>query len=415
LLAATESFAMELDRIIAVVDEDVIMQSELDLQLRKVRNELRHQGTEVPPTSVLERQVMERLVLQKIQLQQASRSKIEVTDDALDRTIEDIAKRNKVSIAQFKEILEADGYAFDKFREEIRNEITIARLRKQEVENRVQVTDAEIDAYLKNESQQTGDESEIRLSHILISVPTNATEAERQNAKAKADAVYARLESGEDFGQVAIAASDAPDALEKGDLGWRKSDQVPSLFADAVRSLEIDHYGPVITSPTGYHIVKLTGRRQGDRIMVDQTHCRHILITPNQRVSEQDAVSRLQQLRMRLEAGDDFATLARTHSDDRGSALEGGDLGWVSKGQMVPDFEEVMLLTEPGEISKPFRTQFGWHILQVLERRSYDGTDEVRRSKAREAIGQRKKDDFLQEWLRRLRDEAYVEIRVDEP
>lgn len=406
---------MELDRIIAVVDEDVIMQSELDLQVRKVRNELRHQGTETPPTSVLERQVMDRLILQKIQLQQAKQAKIDVTDDALDRTIEDIAKRNKVSMSQFKNILEADGYAFDKFREDIRNEITIARLRKQEVENRIQVTDAEIDAYLKNEAQQAGDDSEIRLSHILVAIPTGATESERNSAKQKADTVYARLQAGEDFGQLAISSSDAPDALEKGDMGWRKADQIPTLFADAVRSLEVDRYSPVITSPTGFHIVKLTGRRAGERIMVDQTHVRHILITPNQRVSEQEAISRLQQLRIRLEAGDDFATLARTHSDDRGSALEGGDLGWVSKGQMVPDFEEVMLVTEPGEISKPFRTQYGWHILQVLERRSYDGTDEVRRSKAREAIGQRKKDDFLQEWLRRLRDEAYVEIRVDEP
>lgn len=406
--------AAELDRIIAVVDEDVVMQSELDGMLRKVRNELRQQGTELPPTGVLERQVMERLILQKIQLQMASRMKITVSEENLDRAIDDIAKRNNLSIPQFKEILQSDGYTFEKFREDIREEIILAKLRHEEVDNRVQVTDSEIDNYLNNESQQSSSDLELKLSHILISIPSGATDSEQREVREKAELAMTKLRAGEDFGQLAIAMSDGQDALEQGDLGWRKIDQIPSLFADAVANMEVNQYSDIITSPSGYHIIKLTGKRSGDKVMVEQTHVRHILITPNQLITDEDAINRLKQLRLRLESGDDFATLAKTHSDDRASALEGGDLGWVSKGQMVPEFEEVMNITEIGEVSKPFHTQFGWHMLQVLERRSHDGTDEVRRAKARAAIGQRKKDDTLQEWLQRLRDEAYVEIRADE-
>ena len=223
-----------------------------------------------------------------------------------------------------------------------------------------------------------------------------------------------RLRDGADFGDVALSMSDAQDALDKGDLGWRKLAEVPGIFVDAVRSLEEGQHSDVIRSPTGYHIVQLLGIRGGEQIMVEQTKVRHILITPNELVDEEAAIERLRQLRLRLESGDDFATIARTHSDDRGSALQGGDLGWTSPGQMVPEFEEVMNATEKGVLSAPFRSEFGWHILQVLDRRRYDGTDEVRRAKAREAILSRKREDAYEEWQRRLRDEAYVELRADD-
>lgn len=406
--------AMDLDHIIVVVDEDIVMQSELDSQMRRVRDQLRQQGAALPPTSVLERQIMERLILQKIQLQRAAESGVEVPDDRLEAAIADIANKNQLNLSQFKEILQSDGYQFNEFREQIRDEIMIASLRTREVDRRVQVSESEINNYLSNEFNQGSSDLEFRISHILISIPASATAEEQREARERADSTMRRLRDGESFSDLAIAVSDGQNALEKGDLGWRRAEEIPSLFGATVREMEIGAISNIITSPSGYHIIKLTERRRGDEILVEQTLARHILISPNELVSEQESHNRCKQLKIRLDGGDDFAVLARTNSDDRSSAIEGGDLGWISKGQMVPEFEEVLLYTEIGEISHPFRTEFGWHVLQVMDRRSYDGTDEVKRAKARSAIRQRKKDERYQSWLRRLRDEAYVEYRVDE-
>jgi peptidyl-prolyl cis-trans isomerase SurA len=407
--------AVEIDRIIAIVDEDVVMQSELESQIRRVREQLRQQGAALPPTSVLERQIMDRLVLQKIQLQKASESGVEVPEERLEAAIKDIADKNKLSIDQFKEILLSDGYQFTEFREQIRDEILIASLRRQEVDRRVQVSENEIINFISNEFSQGASEMEFRISHILISIPDGATNDEQEEARRRADSTVQQLRDGANFGDLAIAVSDGQNALEKGDLGWRRAEQIPTLFSAAVRDMEISDTSELITSPSGYHIIQLTERRSGEEILVEQTSARHILVTPSELVSEEDATLRIEQLKIRLDGGADFASLARTNSDDRGSAIEGGDLGWVSKGQMVAEFEEVMLFTEIGEISQPFRSEFGWHIMQVLDRRSYDGTEDVKRSKARSAIAQRKTDERYQSWLRRLRDEAYVEFRTDEP
>ena len=406
---------MEIDRIIAIVDEDVVMQSELESQIRRVREQLRQQGAALPPTSVLERQIMDRLVLQKIQLQKASESGVEVPEERLEAAIKDIADKNKLSIDQFKEILLSDGYQFTEFREQIRDEILIASLRRQEVDRRVQVSENEIINFISNEFSQGASEMEFRISHILISIPDGATNDEQEEARRRADSTVQQLRDGANFGDLAIAVSDGQNALEKGDLGWRRAEQIPTLFSAAVRDMEISDTSELITSPSGHHIIQLTERRSGEEILVEQTSARHILVTPSELVSEEDATLRIEQLKIRLDGGADFASLARTNSDDRGSAIEGGDLGWVSKGQMVAEFEEVMLFTEIGEISQPFRSEFGWHIMQVLDRRSYDGTEDVKRSKARSAIAQRKTDERYQSWLRRLRDEAYVEFRTDEP
>lgn len=406
--------AMELDRIIVVVDEDVVMQSELEAQLRRVRDRLRQQGTALPPTSVLERQVMERLILQKIQMQIAARAGVEVTDERLQNAITDIAQKNNLSLEQFREILESDGVAFSEFEEEIRGEILISSLRKNEVDRRVKVSEKEIDNYLSNNLSSSDSEEEYRIGHILISVPSGANDEEKASAKEKAQGVLDRLNGGADFGDMAVAASDGQNALDRGDLGWRKIDEIPSLFGPSLRELEVGDVSPLITSQSGYHIISLTDQRSGDQVLVEQHNARHILLSPNELVSEQEAQNRVRQLKYRLEEGEDFAQIARQHSDDRGSALDGGNLGWVVKGQMVPEFEEVMIYSDVGIISHPFRTEFGWHILQVTERRSYDGTEEVKRSKARHAIGGRKKNDRLQTWLRQLRDEAYVEFRLDE-
>ncbi len=414
LLMSAGAFSAELDRIIAVVDDDIVMRSELDQMLTRVRNELQNKGAELPPSSVLERQVMERLILDKIQLQIAQATGVEVTEENLDRAIADIAQKNKLSIPQFKEILSSEGYEFERFRDDIRKEILISKLRREEVDRRLQVSEREIENELKNAGDGAANDDEYHIAHILITIPPNANDTERRAAEEKAQSAVARLAEGAEFSDVALAMSDAQDALDKGDLGWRKIEQVPSLLADAVRSLEINAHSDLIKSPNAYHLVQLLGKRGGEKVMVEQTKARHILISPNELVSEQAAIARLRQLRLRLDSGDDFAALARTHSDDRGSALQGGDLGWISPGQMVPEFEEVMAATDKGQISAPFRSEFGWHILQVLDRRSYDGTDEVRRARAREAVMARKREEAYQEWQRRLRDEAYVELRVEE-
>ena len=407
--------ARELDRIIAVVDEDVVMKSEFDSQIRRVRAQLRQQGTAPPPTSLLERQIMERLILQKIQLQRAADSGIEVPNERLEAAIQEIASKNQLNISQFKKILQSDGYQFNEFREQIRDEIMIASLRRQEVDRRVQVSEKEIDYYISNEFSQGSSELEFRISHILISIPANATNDEQRETRERAETTLSRLRNGANFGDLAIVTSDGQNALEKGDLGWRRAEEIPSLFSAVVRDMKLGDISELITSPSGYHIIRLSERRSGEEILVEQTQVRHILIIPNELVSEEDAINRCKQLKIRLDGGEDFMNLARTNSDDRGSAIEGGDLGWVSKGQMVPEFEEVMLYTEIGEISHPFRSEFGWHILQVLDRRSYDGTVDVKRAKARSVISQRKKDEHHQSWLRRLRDEAYVELRIDGP
>lgn len=411
LLLVAEVQAAELDRIIAVVDEDIVMQSELDEQAARVRDALRQQHTEMPPTTVLERQVLERLVLEKIQIQVAAQAGIKVSERDLNKAIADIAKRNKLELPQFEKIIESEGIPFARFREQIGQQILIAKLRHEEVENRTKVSDQEIENFLRNQSNESESELEYRLSHILITIPSGASDTELKTARDKADDALRRIDAGEDFGDIALRVSDGQQALEKGDLGWRKGAEIPSLFADAVSTMKLGENSGIITSPSGYHIVKLVDKRSGEKIMVEQHKVRHILIKPNALVTTQQAKDRLLQLKMRIESGADFAQLARTNSDDRGSALRGGELGWVSKGQMVPEFEEIMRQTPIGTVSEPFRSEFGLHILQVIDVREYDGTEEVKRAGARRAIREQKMQERQQTWLRSLRDEAYVEYR----
>ena len=411
LLGFGQARADALDHIIAVVDEDVVMQSEVDEQVERVRSALRQQGTEMPPTAVLERQVLERLVLEKIQIQVAQQAGMKVTEKDLDKAVADIAKRNKLEMDKFKEIIESEGITFSRFREQIGDQILLAKLRHEEVENRIKVTDQEIDNFLRNQSNASETEQEFRLSHILISIPSGASEEEIKAARAKAEDAQRRVDAGEDFGDIALRMSDGQQALERGDLGWRKGAEIPSLFADAVSTMKVGENSGIITSPSGYHIIKLVDKRSGEQIMVQQRRARHILIKPNALITPQQAVDRLNQLRIRIEGGADFSQLARTNSDDRGSALKGGDLGWVSKGQMVAEFEEVMMASPIGAISAPFRSEFGWHILQVTDEREYDGTEEIKRDRARRAIRDQKVQERQQTWLRSLRDEAYVEYR----
>lgn len=406
--------AVELDHIVAVVNDDVVMASELNERVRTVKDQMRQQGTQLPPTSVLKKQVLDRLILNKLQLQMARDTGIRVDDETLNRTISNIAAENQVSLAEFRNILERDGYSYPQFREDIRNEIMISRLRQRAVDNRVSVTDREIENFLSTQEHQGEIESEYRLSHILIALPSSPSTKQVDETRDLAEKVLDELNSGADFGKTAATYSDGQQALQGGDLGWRKASELPTLFSGLVSHMDKGEISDLIRSPSGYHIIKVTGVRDSEKTMITQTHARHILIKPDELTTDEDAVRRLKQLKLRIEGGADFGELARGHSNDTVSAADGGDLGWVNPGDLVPQFEEVMDSLKPGEVSNPFKTQFGWHIVQVLERREHDSTEDLKRARARKAIRQRKLEEARENWLREMRENAYVEYRLDE-
>lgn len=414
ILTGTANAGVPLDRIIAIVNEDVIMHSELRNKLRTITSQLTEQNAQLPPRDILEKQVLEQLILNKLQLQFAATTGILVDDEALNRAISNIAAENKLNLSQFREILERDGYSYEAFREDIRNEIIISRLKQRQVDNRITVTDREIDNFLVTEVVQGGTETEYQISHILINTPEESTQEEIEQARLVAEKVLEDLANGEDFAMLARTISAGQQAQGGGDLGWRKAGDIPSLFAEQVRTLKEGEVSELIQNPSGFHIVKLTAVRSGEKYMVTQTKARHILLRPNELVTDNDANTRLEQLKLRLEGGDKFEELARSHSEDPGSAVNGGDLGWANPGDMVPEFENEMNRLEPGAISNPFKTPFGWHIVQVLERRQHDNTEDLKRARAREIIRARKIEEAQQNWLRGLRDEAYVEYRLDD-
>ena len=401
------------DRIVAVVNDDVIVASELESSTRSIAAQLRQQGTRLPPERVLERQVLERLVLERLQLQVAERTGVQIDDEVLNEAVRSIAERNGLTVGQFREVLARDGFDFAAFREDIRRKLTLEQLRRRQVDNRITVSEREIENLMETVARQAGIEGEYRLAHILIAVPEAAAPDQTEAARAEAEQVLADLRAGADFARTAVSVSDGQQALEGGDLGWRAGSELPTLFAEVVPRMDPGDVSEVLRSPSGFHIVKLVDARYGgDEHIVRQTHARHILIRPDEVTSADEARRRLAQLRQRIEGGDDFEELARAHSEDRGSAVKGGDLGWVSPGDVVPEFERVMNALPPGSVSPPFQTPFGWHIVQVLERRDHDSTTEVQRARAREIIRERKLDEEVEAWLRRLRDEAYIEYRL---
>jgi peptidyl-prolyl cis-trans isomerase SurA len=407
--------ATSLDRIVAVVNEEIILESELAQMIHTVEAQLGARGAPLPPDDMLEKQVLERLIMQHLQLQLADRTGIRVGDETLNQALQHIAENNKLTLSQFRDVLEKDGFDFPAFRESIRKEIIVSQLHKREIDDHVTVSEAEIDNFLTTQKKQGNQDVQYHLAHILVAIPEAASPEEIQAAKARAEQILHQLQQEADFQKVAIAYSDGQQALEGGDLGWRKMGQLPTLFVDVVPKLQVGEVSPLIRSPSGFHIVKLVDRRGEEEQVITQTHARHILIRADELTSDQDIQLRLSQLRQRVLQGEDFSKLARAHSDDKASAIKGGDLGWVSPGQMIPRFEEVMLSLDPAEISKPFKTQFGWHVIQVLERRKQNMTEEFNRSKAQMEIRQRKIEEDLENWLRQLRDEAYVEYRLDMP
>ncbi|MFY9974385.1 MAG: peptidylprolyl isomerase [Chromatiaceae bacterium] len=405
--------AQELDAIVAVVNDDVVLESEVARETNLVIPQLEQQGTAVPPPEQLRKQVVERLILKKLQQQRAKQLGIEVEDATLMEAVTNIAARNNLSVDELKATLEAGGIRFQDFQEDTRMQILLSRLQTQEVARGVQVTDQEVDRFLETNASQLIPREQVRLQHILVALPENPTPAQVAQAEKKAKGLLAKIRGGADFAAVAAASSDGRTALQGGDLGWFEMAAVPTLMTDLARTMAPGEVTEPLRSPSGFNIIKLTDIKGGGPQSVTQIHARHILVRTNELVSDADAKTRLGQLRTRILGGDDFATLARAHSDDTGSALKGGDLGWLSPGDTVPEFEDVMNGLAPNDVSEPFQSPFGWHIVQVLERRTQDATDDLLRLKAREAIQRRKAEEATDAWLRRLRDEAYVELRLD--
>ncbi len=422
-LAATTGYAqsdtqaidiIELNRIVAIVNNDVIVESELRARIRQVRDSLRKSGTQPPSIEALSHQVLERLILERLQLQIAQDNGIRVSDNDLNRAVETIAKRNKLTLRKFRDVIESGGLDFAKFREQIRREMVLTRVRQRSVAAKVSVTPREIDNYLATVAQQGGGSNEFHIGHILVAVPEAASSEQISEAREKAADILQRLNNGEDFAQLAATDSDGQQALEGGDLGWRKAAELPTIFADAIPGLKPGEVSRAIRSPSGFHIVKLLDLRGDSRYVIKQTKARHILIRTNELISDSDAQTRLTQLKIRIENNENFAELARSHSDDTTSATRGGELGWLNPGDTVPMFENTMNKLAINGVSEPFKSQFGWHIVQVMQRQDFDDTEKVRRTKAANKIRNRKLDEEVQNWLRQLRDESYVELRLDD-
>lgn len=417
-LALTEcAFAQRpvtLDRVVAIVNDEAITRSELEQQKRAVLLNLQRQNLPIPNNDALERQVLERFINERAELQHARETGLRVTDAEVDAALERMAADNKVTLAQFRELLQKDGMSIIKFREEVRNDITLKRLREREIDQRVVVTEGEIDAYLANLKTQGLDKEEYNLSHVLILVPQQATPAQVAERQARAEQALAELANGRTFGQVAAIYSDASDAVTGGLIGWRHGDRLPTVFAEAVKTMQPGEVSKVLRSPNGFHIVRLNDKRGGTvKTIVEQARVRHILVRVNEFVSEADAKLKLERLRERIVRGEPFAEVAKSGSEDASNG-RGGDLGWLSPGDTVPQFEEAVKRLPTNTLSEPVRTQFGWHLIEVTERRKHDITDERSRASARAALRERKAEEAYQDWLRQLRDRAYVEIKTED-
>jgi peptidyl-prolyl cis-trans isomerase SurA len=403
-----------LDRIVAVVNNEVITQLELNSRLNIIIQQLRKQGTELPSRQILSRQVLERMVSDQVQFQLAKETGLRVDDAQVDRALQRIAEENKLSLGDFRGALEGDGVSFSAFREDIRSEMTLARLREREVDNKVAVGETEIDSELEAQGKRAVPDEELLLAHVLVQIPDQASAEQIEARRRRADQALLALKSGSDFAQVSASFSDAPEALQGGNLGWRSVARLPKLFAETAATLNKGQYSDVLKSANGFHIVRLIDKRGKDVAQViSQTKARHILVKVSEIVSDEDAQRRALALKERLNNGSEFAELAKQTSEDA-SAPNGGDLGWVSPGDTVPEFERTMEGLDTNKISDPVRTQFGWHIIQVLERRTQDVTQERGRLAARQGLRQRKADEAFQDWLRQLRDRAYIEYRLED-
>lgn len=413
--------AVAADSIAAVVNTEVITRSELEERMRSVEQRMRQQGVALPPSDQLRRQLLERMIVDRAQTELAKEMGIRIDDTMLDMAVGRIAESNKMTVQQFRNQIEREGLPFAKFREEIRSEIMMQRVREQEVDNKIQISESEVDNYLAAEADAAANQQELDIAQILIRVPESASADQIAKRRQRAEEVMQKLRAGGNFAQLAAAYSDSSDALSGGDLGWRNRDRLPQLFVDAVAPLNQGEVSQIVKSANGFHILKLVGKRtpsvvKGDTAAagVKQTHARHILIKINQVVTAADARRKLLDLKQRIEnKSATFEELAKLYSND-GSAAKGGDLGWLYPGDTVPEFERAMDALPVGQVSDPVESQFGFHLIQVLERKSEDVSKERKRMTARQAIRERKLEEATEDWLRQLRDRAYVEIRLDD-
>lgn len=403
-----------IDRIVAVVNNAVITEYELNNRVEQTLRQLAGRNTPLPPRGLLQRQLLERMITETVLMQIAADTNLRIDGPALDRAIARIAQSNNLAPEAFRAALEEDGIGFSAFREQIRMEMTLARLREREVDNRLVITDAEIDNFLANPAGEADRQDEYLLAHILVLTPEGASPEVLAEARAKAERARAELNGGADFAQVSAAYSDAQNALQGGSLGWRGEGQLPDLFAEALKGMRPGDISTVLRSGNGFHLLKLLDQRgKNVKLVITQTRVRHILVKTNEVVGDAEARNRLLQLKERIEHGGDFAELARLHSDDL-SASRGGELGWINPGDTVPEFERSMNALAIDEISSPVRSPFGWHLIQVRERRQQDVTEERKRLEARRAIRERKSEEAFDDWIRQARDRAYVEIRLED-
>lgn len=407
---------VDLDRVVAVVNDSIVTQSELEQRLTETRRQLAAQRIEAPPDDVLRRQLLERIVVEEIQLQLAEQTGIRVTRQDVERAIEAIGRRNDMSVAQLYDTVRRQGFDRQAYRDQIRKQLTIQGLVDREISSKISVSDTEVDNFLKRTAARERPDEEYNLSHIYVPIPESGSKEQTAAAREQAEDIRRELLAGADFARMAVSHSKGPDALKGGALGWKGAGQLPELFLKALEGLAVGGVSEVLRGPNGFHLLRLNDRRggAGAEETVQETRVRHILLRPNEIQSASDARLRLLELKQRLEAGEDFATLARTHSEDTMSAAKGGELGWVGPDQLVPEFERAMKALAPGEISEPVQTSFGLHLIQVLDRRERTVTGERRRAGARQQIRTRKENDRYEQWVRQLRDEAYVEYMLED-
>jgi peptidyl-prolyl cis-trans isomerase SurA len=415
LLAAfsvTASAQVEiLDKVVAIVDEDVVLESEVQRRLATIYAQIQKSGTQPPPQEIVVQQVLERLISERLQLNMGYSAGIRITDAELNDAMARIASSNQLTMEQYAEQVHATGSTLSNVREEIRNEMILMRVQQGQVMRRIRISSQELDNFLNSEEGRFMTSPDVNVGHILLPVPSGKNNDEVNAILQRAQGLLDEANNGTDFRQLAIANSSDQTALQGGDLGWRKMAQLPSVFIEAVEKLEIDQISEPILSDAGYHLIKLYERKGGGEQLIEQHFARHILIKPNEIRDEATAVSQLTELRERIKAGEDFALLSKEFSEDPGSALNGGELGWSTPGMFVPEFEQTMGSIEINEVSAPFLSQFGWHILQVTERRNQDFSENITRNRAQNLLRQRKYEEELQVWLQEIRDEAFVEIK----
>jgi peptidyl-prolyl cis-trans isomerase SurA len=405
----------DIDRIVVIVNDDVITESELEQRLRETRKQLELEKISAPPDAALRKQLLERMVLERLQLQLAAQSGIRISESDVDRAFETVARRNKLGAEEFRKALMQRGIDVTAYRNQLRDQLTIQQLLEREINNRVTVTDNEVENFLENPQSRADMDVAYQLSHILIGIPEAASPEAIQAARKRAEDVHRQLSQGANFEQTAVSQSQGVDALKGGNLGWKQAGELPELFLASLKNMSVGGVSEILRSPNGFHILKLHSKRGDSQAeAVTQTHARHILLRPSEILSLEEARHKLLGLRERIENGDDFAALARAHSDDTGSAASGGDLGWANPGQMVPEFEKAMNALKPNQLSQPVRTPFGLHLIQVLGRRSHDISQEREFAAARQQIHARKADERYEQWARQLRNEAFVEYLLEE-